>query len=268
MNNDSCIVAVDVGNTAVKLALQFESSIEYREIRIGSSGWELSAIGWVREKLGSQQAAGNSPQWRIASVQRSAATKLRHAIASAQRDALIQQVTWPDVPIKMNVDSPDRVGIDRLLSAFAAWSRFGSPAVVIDAGSAITVDWVDPSGTFCGGAIMPGLELQSRSLVMGTEALPQIELNTDAPIELPAKNTVAAIRAGIVLGVAAALDGLIERYASASDKFIVVLTGGDARTLSPHVRKSHEVIFNLVCQGLLQIEGSRLQHNPDRFFDS
>lgn len=260
MSDGSCIVAVDVGNTAVKLALKFESSIEYREIRIGSSGWELSAIGWVRDKLGSQHAAGHSPQWRIASVHRSAASQLRHAIRTSQPGVLIRLITWPDVPIKTDVDDPDRVGIDRLLSAYAAWIRFQSPLVVIDAGSAITVDWVDDRGTFCGGAILPGLELQSRSLVMGTEALPQIELNTDVPVALPAKNTADAIRAGIVLGVAAGLEGLVDRYASGSghaeNEFQVVLTGGDARTLSPHVRKSHQTISNLVCQGLLAVEGT------------
>jgi len=257
VSNDGSVVAVDVGNTAVKLALQFESSIEHREIRIGSSGWELSAIGWVRDKLGSHHAAGNSPQWRVASVHRSAANQLRHAIELSQPNALIQLVTWPDLPIKIDVDDPDRVGIDRLLSACAAWSRFESPAVVIDAGSAITVDWVDPTGTFCGGAILPGLELQSRSLVMGTEALPQIELNTSSLVPLPAKNTADAIRAGIVLGVASGLDGLIDRYANVSglrvDEFQVILTGGDARILSPHLRKSHQVVLNLVCQGLLQL---------------
>jgi type III pantothenate kinase len=261
VSDTRCIVAVDVGNTAVKLALKFESSIEYRKIRIGSSGWELSAIGWVRDKLGSQHAAGNSPQWRIASVHRSAATQLRHAIRSAQTDAQIQLVTWPDVPIRTDVDDADRVGIDRLLSAYAGWLRFESPLVVIDAGSAITVDWVDSKGLFCGGAILPGLELQSRSLVMGTEALPQIELTTDSPVKLPAKNTADAIRAGIVLGVASGLEGLIQRYAEkfglTENEFQVVLTGGDARTLSPHLRKSHQTISNLVCQGLLEVEGSR-----------
>lgn len=261
MSDDHCIVAVDVGNTAVKLALKSESSIEHREIRIGSSGWELSAIGWVRDKLGGQHAAGNSAQWRIASVHRSAATQLRHAIKSSQPDALIRLVTWPDVPIKIDVDDADRVGIDRLLSAFAAWTEFASAVVVVDAGSAITIDWIDCGGTFCGGAIMPGLELQSRSLVMGTEALPQIELNTQSPVAIPAKNTSDAIRAGIVLGVASALDGLINRYTAqsglAGGQVKVVLTGGDARTLGPHVRKSHQIISNLVCQGLLQVEVSR-----------
>ncbi len=260
MSDDIRVVAVDVGNTAVKLALQFESSVEHREIRIGSSGWELSAIGWVRDKLGSQQAAGNSPQWRIASVHRTAATRLRHAIQSSQSGAVIRLVTWPDVPIEISVDSPDRIGIDRLLSAYAAWSRFGAPLVVIDAGSAITVDWVDSSGTFCGGAILPGLELQSHALVMGTESLPQIELNTDAPVKLPAKNTADAIRAGIVLGVASGLDGLIDRYAEqlglSQQDFQVVLTGGDARNLSAHLRKSHQVVPSLVCLGLLQLTGN------------
>lgn len=261
MSDDQCIVAVDVGNTAVKLALKFETLIEYREIRIGSSGWELSAIGWVRDKLAGQHVLGNSPQWRIASVHRSAATRLRHAIKSSQPDALIRLVTWPDVPIQIDVDDAGRVGIDRLLSAYAGWTKFGSALVVIDAGSAITIDWVDSAGTFCGGAIMPGLELQSRSLVMGTEALPQIELTTEAEVALPAKNTSDAIRAGIVIGAASALGGLIDRYAAESglsdEQMQVVLTGGDARTLGPHVRKSHQIIANLVCQGLLSLEGGR-----------
>ncbi len=77
----------------------------------------------------------------------------------------------------------------------------------------------------------------------------------------PQKTLSDAIRAGIVLGVASALDGLIARYAENSglsvDEFRVVLTGGDARTLTPHVRKSHQIISNLVCQGLLQLEVGR-----------
>jgi type III pantothenate kinase len=258
MSSHNCVVAVDVGNTAVKLALRMESSVEPREVRIGSSGWELGVIGWVRDKLGGRHAAGDSPQWRIASVQRAAAAQLQHAIRNAQSDAAIKMISWRDVPIAVHVDEPDRVGIDRVLSAYAAWIRFQSPLVVIDAGSAITVDWVDATGAFCGGAIMPGLELQARSLVMGTEALPQIELNQGAAIRLPATNTADAIRAGIVLGVASALDGMIDRYADnrqrSSDSFSVVLTGGDAPLLSPQLRKLHQTIPNLVCQGLLHLD--------------
>lgn len=260
-----CVVAVDVGNTAVKLALQTSTMLQHREIRIGTSGWEFAVIGWVRDKLGSLSAASSDLQWRIASVHAAAAARLRHAIDSSEPTAQIQLVSWRDVPIELQIDFPERVGIDRLLSAFAAWRRYARSAVVIDAGSAITADWVSGDGAFCGGSILPGLALQARSLVMGTEALPQIELNSDLAIELPAKNTGAAIRAGIVLGSAAALDGLIGRYAEqahggpddrsthAHPPFQVLLTGGDARTLSPHLRQSHELIPNLVCEGLLQL---------------
>jgi len=256
-HTNRCLVVADVGNTAVKLVLQTPSSIAHREIRIGTSGWEFAAIGWVREKLGSVSTAGSAIPWRIASVQTAAATRLRHALDSAEPAAQVQLVSWRDVPIDVHVDCPDRVGIDRLLSSFAAWQRFSIPSVVIDAGSAITADWVSGDGAFCGGLILPGLALQARSLVMGTEALPQIELNSDSAIELPAKNTAAAIRAGIILGTAAALDGLIRRYACSSavseNQFQVVLTGGDARTLCPHLRQSHELIPNLVCEGLLHL---------------
>ncbi len=121
MSDDCCIVAVDVGNTAVKLALQFESSIEYREIRIGSTGWELSAIGWVRDKLGAQHAAGiqlngGSPRF---TDQRRHSYDMRSSPLN-----LMPRSSWSLGPMcrsESMLMMPDRVGIDRLLSAYSAW---------------------------------------------------------------------------------------------------------------------------------------------------
>jgi type III pantothenate kinase len=253
--SSDCLVAVDVGNSAVKLAVQRESSIIDHSIRIGASGWELSVIGWVRDQLGCRDTL-----WRIASVHRSATSQLEAAIRKSNQGAVISLVGYRDVPMMVEVDQPDRLGIDRLLGAYAACNRFGSPLVVIDAGSAITVDWVSQERHFCGGAILPGLLLQSRALVMGTDALPQVELASSNPLQLPAKNTTEAIRGGIVAGVCAGIDGLIGRYCETarlpSDRVIVVMTGGDAPTLSPHLRHSHQVCSNLVCRGLLDLPKS------------
>ena len=203
-NKEVCVVAVDVGNSAVKLAVQhdsanssdsrssspnkfepdaqMESEIVDHSIEIGSTGWELSVIGWVRDQLGCDDTL-----WRIASVHRSATSQLEHAISKSQLSAKVQLVTHRDVPMLANVDHPDRLGIDRLLSANPAFNRRKTALVVIDAGSAVTVDWVNAKGHFCGGAILPGLGLQSRALVMGTEALPQVEWNAETPMPLPAK---------------------------------------------------------------------------------
>ncbi|MFK8112119.1 MAG: type III pantothenate kinase [Rubripirellula sp.] len=250
--NADCIVAVDVGNSAVKLAVQSDDLIIDHSIRIGSSGWELSVIGWVRDHLGCRDT-----HWRIASVHRPAALQLEAAIRKPDQGATIQQIYHQDVPMKIEVDQPDRLGIDRLLSAYAASNLVDAPLVVIDAGSAVTVDWVNQAGDFCGGAILPGLGLQSRALVMGTDALPEVEWSAGQSLSLPAKNTSDAIRGGIVIGMSASIDGLVDRYCEAAevslDKAHVVMTGGDAVTLSPHLRHPHEVRCNLVCRGLLDL---------------
>jgi type III pantothenate kinase len=152
-----------------------------------------------------------------------------------------------------------------LLSAFAATSRHDPPAVIIDAGSAVTVDWVCGRRRFCGGAILPGLDLQSRALASGTEALPEIRWGGDHPIRLPAKNTEDAIRSGILAGMSASIDALIERYREAAGlaakEIRVVLTGGDGPAISPHLRHIHQLAPNLVCRGLLDLPRSELERS-------
>ncbi|MGB7326238.1 MAG: type III pantothenate kinase [Rubripirellula sp.] len=273
MNPAACIVAVDVGNTAVKLAVEQFGEVIDHSIVINQTNWERSAIEWVRDRLGCKQM-----QWRVASVHRRAAARLVDAVGKVAPDATIDLITFRDVPMPIAVDHPERLGIDRLLSAYAA-QQFAkdsasspadsSPMVVVDAGSAVTIDWVDESGTFCGGVILPGLSLQASVLATGTDALPHIDWTENRDVQLPATNTGNAIHAGILVGVASAIDGIAERYvenwqanqapksdstsAAAANKPAVkmVLTGGDAAALSAHVRRPHRQKTNLVCRGLL-----------------
>src|SRR4051812_37005032 len=69
--------------------------------------------------------------------------------------------SWQRLPLRVALEHPERVGIDRLFNAVAANQRRkpGRPAILIDAGSAVTVDWLDEHGAFCGGTIFPGLRL-------------------------------------------------------------------------------------------------------------
>ncbi len=290
MNPAACIVAVDVGNTAVKLAVQRHDSMGQpavarnpiaecfvidHSILIHQTHWEQLAIQWVRDQLGCKQM-----QWRIASVHRRAASRLVDAIRQASPSATIDLVAFGDVPMRVAVDDPGRLGIDRLLSAYAAgrWLKErrlgerkvkrhapdpGGPMVVVDAGSAVTIDWVDAVGTFCGGVILPGLALQSSVLATGTDALPQIDWAESRSVHLPATNTADAIYAGILVGVAAAIDGFVDRYLEVwkresgsietMDHVELVLTGGDSAALSAHVRHPHLQTPNLVCRGLLDL---------------
>ncbi len=137
------------------------------------------------------------------------------------------------LPLRVLLEHPERVGIDRLLDAVAANSRRrpGTPAVVIDAGSAITVDWLTDDGAFAGGAILPGLRLMARALHENTALLPLIEVPTAAP-PLPATTTRAALEAGVYWAAAGGVRAVIERLAAASlRRPDVFLTGGDGPLL-------------------------------------
>jgi type III pantothenate kinase len=136
------------------------------------------------------------------------------------------------VPIAIRVDRPADVGADRLVNALAAARIHGTPAVVVDFGTATTFDCVAADGAFVGGAIAPGLELGLEALAARTAKLPRVELR--APDRAIGRDTIGAIQSGTILGYQALADGLIARIrgelADAAgldpDAVRVILTGG------------------------------------------
>jgi type III pantothenate kinase len=113
------------------------------------------------------------------------------------------------VPIPIRVDRPGEVGADRLVNALAAARLYGTPAIVVDAGTATTFDCVAPDGAFVGGAIAPGLVLGLEALAARTAKLPRVELRT--PERAIGRDTMAAIQSGAILGYQALVTGLVGR---------------------------------------------------------
>ena len=119
------------------------------------------------------------------------------------------------VPVAIDVDFPEKVGLDRLLSAVAANALRPADraAIVIDSGTATTVNYVSAQGTFCGGAILPGLEMSAKALHHYTALLPLLpvqELGGDEPIA-PGRNTREAIRNGLLWGQVGAIRELVRQ---------------------------------------------------------
>jgi type III pantothenate kinase len=113
------------------------------------------------------------------------------------------------VPLPVRVERPGDVGPDRLVNAYAAARLHGTPAVVVDCGTATTLDAVDHTGAFVGGAIAPGMGLGLDALAARTARLPRVEPRLpDAPI---GRDTAGAIRVGTVLGHRVMIEGLVER---------------------------------------------------------
>jgi type III pantothenate kinase len=113
------------------------------------------------------------------------------------------------VPIPIRVDRPSEVGADRLVNSLAAARLYGTPAVVVDFGTATTFDCVATDGAYVGGAIAPGLQLGLEALATRTAKLPRIELRV--PDRAIGRDTVTSIQSGAVLGHQALATGLLER---------------------------------------------------------
>lgn len=126
------------------------------------------------------------------------------------------------VGVKVDYDPPHAVGADRIANAVGALAFLPPPLVVVDFGTATTLDVVDREGTYVGGAILPGIHVSLEALVGRTSKLPAIAI--EAPQTAIGKTTVHSLQSGVVLGYACAIDGLIEQ--------VVAELGGTARVVS------------------------------------
>jgi type III pantothenate kinase len=143
--------------------------------------------------------------------------------------------TPAQLPIRVRLPQPQRVGIDRLLNAVAAKDRIkrSIPLVIIDAGTAVTVDRVSAAGVFEGGAILPGLHLMAQALHDYTALLPLVAV-ADVP-NVPGTATETAMKAGVFWAVAGGIKALVRLLSAgkgASRHRKVLLTGGDAELLA------------------------------------
>ncbi len=128
---------------------------------------------------------------------------------AARHDRPIMVAGPGTLPLAIRVDRPDDVGADRLVNALAAGRLHGTPAVVVDFGTATTLDCIAADGAYVGGAIAPGLELGLEALAARTSKLPRIELR--APDRAIGRDTVTAMQAGTIFGYQALAAGLLER---------------------------------------------------------
>lgn len=148
------------------------------------------------------------------------------------------------LPIEIQVDIPEKVGIDRLLNGIAAngMREPQQPAILVDSGTAITIDVVGQDGAFLGGTILPGVRMGARALHEFTQTLPALDLGALKGGEVPAvlgKNTEAAMTSGLYWGHVGAVQELVVRLRQAlaetsTAEPLIVLTGGAADLLVHH----------------------------------
>lgn len=155
-----------------------------------------------------------------------------------------------DFGLKINVKNPNEPGIDRLANANAAKNNYPLPAIIVDAGTAITFDIISAEGEFIGGLIMPGLDLQFNSLSKNTSQLP--ELSIEKFNNVIGGSTKEAILSGVVCGTAYAIEGLINKCENElGEKAVLIATGGQIDVISQYMsRKFDYNVPELTLEGL------------------
>lgn len=129
-----------------------------------------------------------------------------------------------DVNLTVTYEPPTAVGADRIANALGALALAKPPLVVVDFGTATTFDTIDHKGAYVGGAILPGILISSQALAQKTAKLPQIEFI--APERAVGRTTVESLQSGVMLGYAAAIDGLAQRICSELEGEVTVFSTG------------------------------------------
>jgi type III pantothenate kinase len=149
----------------------------------------------------------------------------------------------------LRYDNPREIGADRLVNAVAIRARYAGQAVCVDFGTATTFDIVSGAGEYLGGALMTGIEISLEALSERGARLPRIDLAP--PRSVIGKNTIDAIRSGVVYGYAGAIDAILRRlYAELGERADVVATGGLAGLVVPYSEEIDEVDDLLTLTGL------------------
>ncbi|RMF91565.1 MAG: type III pantothenate kinase [Nitrospinota bacterium] len=162
-------------------------------------------------------------------------------------------IVGPELDIGMPIlyEHPSEVGADRIVNAVAAYAKYGGPLIVVDFGTATTFEAISKQGEYLGGAIVPGLGISTDALFQHAAKLPRIELTKPESISVIGKNTVHSMQAGIILGYAALVDGLIARMkAEMPEPPYVVATGGLVSVVADEVRLIDQIDHFLTLEGL------------------
>jgi type III pantothenate kinase len=154
-------------------------------------------------------------------------------------------------PLQLDVDEPQNVGADRALNAIAAHAKYAGELLVIDFGTATTLDVVGPTGAYTGGIIAPGINLSLDALVNAAAKLPRIAIEVPDTNSVVGRTTQSQMLIGIYWGYVAMLEGLTERIKAELNRPVTVIaTGGLATLFAEHTKVFDAIEPDLTIQGL------------------
>ncbi len=231
----------DIGNTRIKWGL--------------SEGGDIAESGaFLPSELGGfcENVFARRDTVHAVSISSVAGLGLCEEIGGWSRDSFglvpyIAKVERESAGVRVAYDRLQNLGVDRWLAMIAAWQRCRGACIVISAGTAITVDYLDDAGCHEGGLIVPGVNLMRRSLFDRTDAV-KVDGFDLAGVWEPGRDTIPCVSNGI----ASMLKGFVgEVCGDGFESLPVFLSGGDAKSLAVWLEKRAEVVHHLVLEGLM-----------------
>ena len=240
------IVTIDIGNTNVVCGT-FQGKKLLREGRIATKVCESPerCRKWLKGILPNDKEVEGAI---LCSVVPWCTRSFKKAFASLRLPLKVVGETV-HCPIKNLYRNPKQVGPDRLVNAYAALRLYGAPAIVVDFGTAITVDIVSKKGEYLGGMIVPGMGISLEALAEKTALLPKVRLRP--PGLLLGKDTEGSILSGAFHGFSSLCDGLVTKIRKKYGLRIkAILTGGHSIIVSSYCKKIDYVNSHLTLDGL------------------
>ena len=229
------IFAADIGNSNITIGLFNDG--ELLEVHRLDSETGFSVNDWeneIRNKINAESIEGCI----ISSVVNEITDNFKQACDNVFERESLNLSAHMNLGINIKTEKPESIGADRLANAFGAL-KYNLPVIVVDAGTAVTFDVVDKDKTFIGGIIMPGVDVQLKSLYEKTSKLPKIE-----PKEIEkviGYDTETCILSGVIRGVACAIDGLIiQCEEELGEKATVIGTGGQIELISKYMKRKFD----------------------------
>lgn len=240
------LLAIDIGNTNVHIGI-FEEDIlqsSYSLIHKSADIFQTDFIRFLKSTI-----PPNPDAVVLASVNPKVETFIIQGVK--EHCHIMPRRIGKDIPIPIPVltQYPEKVGIDRLVNAVAAFERIKDWAIIIDAGTAITIDVINDTGAFLGGIIAPGIEISAKALHHYTALLPDISVHK--PVQTLGKNTEDAMCSGIYWGTIGMVSTLITMLCNELGcRPNVIVTGGDAEMLVQEIPFIHGAIPHLILEGI------------------
>ena len=247
------LVTIDIGNTNISVGLFLNGAEQFIKTA-GGAEKEIVASNikeaWEKIPVSKRSKEGKRDGVAIASSVKPVWTEMVRRIVNEQLGTKLL-IIGEDIPypIDLATEKSNKVGTDRIVAAAAAYSVVGDAVVVLQVGTAVTIDLVDENGVFRGGVICPGFEASSQALKDSTAQLPKIEIHK--PAEVYGRNTTEAINSGLYYSAIATLQEMIRRYAEILGRWPqTVLTGSGAALIKDDCEFIDSYVPNLVVKGI------------------